>query len=212
MSDFERTFGAGADAVSIIDGFTRIYKEKYNYVDTKCLIFNLYDDALDFLKLHPKSCLTRAGDRKGFKVTPPDGEYFRVDSKNRNRYEIIYEYFVIKIPCSIEDEKNGRTRIAEMATKKEGAETDYDIVISYVRSCLCCSCSSLKSITRNPPSISDMICSLKSIDMQFEPISESICLIVKNYDSHSVEGALLTKDGFTEVICDCDDLIYNKLV
>jgi hypothetical protein len=138
-----------ADAVSIIDGFTRIDKEKYDYVDTKCLIFNVYDDALDFLKRHPRSCLTRAGDREGFKVTPPYGEYFRVDSNNRNRYKIIYEYFVIKIPCSIEDEKNGRTRIAEMATKKEGAETDYDIVISYVRSCLCCSCSSLKSITPN---------------------------------------------------------------
>lgn len=210
MSDFERTFGAGADAVSIIDGFTRIDKEKYDYVDTKCLIFNVYDDALDFLKRHPRSCLTRAGDREGFKVTPPYGEYFRVDSNNRNRYKIIYEYFVIKIPCSSEDEEYGKTLIAEMATKKEGAETDYDIVINYVQSCL--GNSSLRSITRNPPSISDMTCSLKNINMQFEPISESICLIVNNYDGHLVNGALLTKDGITRIICDYDDFLYNKLV
>lgn len=71
MSDFERTFGAGADVTSIIDGFNRSFlrDQEESFNEDKQLQkqwFPTFQLANAWLKQNPGRVITRSPDGDGF--------------------------------------------------------------------------------------------------------------------------------------------------
>lgn len=67
MGDFERTFGAGADVVAIINGYNREYlqEERRSRLNSK-REFNSFKEAVAWAKANPGKCIVRAPDGIGF--------------------------------------------------------------------------------------------------------------------------------------------------
>ena len=71
MGDFERTFGAGANVDSIIDGFNRDYlheqrQSQREYHSTSKRKFSSFQEALAWSKKNPGKTITRSPDGIGF--------------------------------------------------------------------------------------------------------------------------------------------------
>ena len=77
MGDFERTFGAGANLDSIIDGYSREYRReqrssgsfsrpKPTDADTKT--FSSFQEAMSWAKSNPGKIITRIPGQEGFMV------------------------------------------------------------------------------------------------------------------------------------------------
>ena len=67
MGDFERTFGAGADAVAIINGYNREYlqEERRSRLNSK-REFASFEEAVAWAKANPGKSIVRAPDGIGF--------------------------------------------------------------------------------------------------------------------------------------------------
>lgn len=77
MGDFERTFGAGANLDSIIDGYSREYRREQKSsiaysksppTDTGTKTFLSYQEALSWAKANPGQAITRIPGQEGFMV------------------------------------------------------------------------------------------------------------------------------------------------
>lgn len=70
MGDFERTFGAGADVVSIIDGYSRSYIREQRQNRFKASqakkTFDTFEEASDWSKRNNGKMFTRSPDGNGF--------------------------------------------------------------------------------------------------------------------------------------------------
>ena len=77
MGDFERTFGAGANLDSIIDGYSREYRReqrssgsfsKPKPTDTGAKTFPSFQEAMSWAKSNPGQTITRIPGQEGFMV------------------------------------------------------------------------------------------------------------------------------------------------
>jgi hypothetical protein len=70
MGDFERTFGAGADAASIIDGYSRasIREQRQNRFNERYAkkVFATFEEASDWSKNNSGKMFMRAPNGNGF--------------------------------------------------------------------------------------------------------------------------------------------------
>lgn len=77
MGDFERTFGAGANLDSIINGYSREYRREQNSsvgypmskpADTGTKTFSSFQEAVSWAKANPGQAITRIPGQEGFMI------------------------------------------------------------------------------------------------------------------------------------------------
>lgn len=196
MSDFERTFGAGADAASIIDGFAYQDEEKSWWQRASSVYFSSFEAALEYARLHPGNVLRADELRSGFavdfegrgftlKVPIPESfvaHQFAPDLDDSPRFYSENKFY--DPSASLEDLELNASRLGD---------------------------SCFLRIKTPPPSFSKIEKSLQSIDLRIDYVSEVISLIRANDGSEMIRGVLLNKSDGTLLVT-TDEAIYRVIM
>lgn len=232
MSDFERTFGAGANLDSIISGFN--YESALSGFDASEVIFYDYRDALDFIKDNyglalevatetyeefnifsadfdqdpPKTVVTR----EIYKVSRlREGGYIRVTKNIEQKYscKAIPQVFTLTIPYdSDQAEWMNRHFDSRLSHIIENQEITLESVENYFSGM---GCSQRTILTRKPRNLAEIDTILESNNMEIIPISGTVSLIISR--DESVDAALVTENNCTYLVQHgFSEKIYDMLV
>lgn len=232
MSDFERTFGAGANLDSIIHGFS--YVPNAPGFDTSEIIFYDYSDALEFIRedsglvlkvasetyekhnifddcLDPKPPKTIVT-RDVYKVSRfREGEYIRVTARIEEEYscKAIPQVFTLTVPYDPDQAALMNCHFdSRLSHIIENNEITLESIGDYFTGM---GCSQRTALTRKPRDLNEIDMILKSKNMELIPISETVSLIFS--DRESVDAALVTESDCTYLVqYGFSDAIYNMLV
>lgn len=232
MSDFERTFGAGANLDSIIDGFS--YVPSSSGFDTAEIIFYDYSDALEFVsedsglvlevasetyeehcifsidfdREPPKTVVTR----EVYKVSRlHKGEHIRVTAHIEKKYSFkaIPQVFTLAVPYDPDQAAWVNYHFdSSLSHKIENNELTLESIEGYFRGV---GCSKRAALTRKPRDLGEIDMILKSKNMEIIPVSETVSLIISREES--VDAALVTVGDCTYLVqYGFSDEIYDMLV
>lgn len=232
MSDFERTFGAGANLDSIIDGFS--YVPNSSGFDTTEIVFYDYSDALEFVRedsglvlkvaseTYEKHCMF--GDY--FDQEPPKtivtrdvykvsrlrkGEYIRVTARIEEEYpcKAIPQVFTLTVPYDPDQAAWMDCHFdSRLSHKIKNNEITLESIGDYFRGM---GCSQRTPLTRKPRDLGEIHKILKSKNLVLIPISETVSLILS--EGESVDAALVTEGNCTYLVqYGFSDEIYDMLV
>ncbi|MDQ7965877.1 hypothetical protein RDI61_17775 [Pseudomonas plecoglossicida] len=232
MSDFERTFGAGANLDSIIDGLS--YVPRSSDFDTSEIIFYDSNDALEFIKKNSGLCLEVASETyeeynifgADFDEDPPktilardvykvsrlrEGQYIRVAGNIEEKYSCraIPQVFTLVVPYDPNQAAWMNCHFdSRLSHKIENNEITLESIGDYFSGM---GCSQRVALTRAPHDLVEIVSVLNSKNMELIPISESVSLIISG--GESVDAALVTEGGCTYLVqYGFSDRIYNMLV
>ncbi len=221
MSDFERTFGAGTDLESIIDGFS--YVSDASAFDTSEIIFYNYRDALEFIredtdlilrvssetyeehKLMFDVCLEKKPPkiitREIYKVSRlREGEYIRVTPpiKEECHCKATPQVFTLTAPYDPDQATWMNHPFNDRLLKIiESNEITLESIMGYFAEN---GDSQRDVLTRKPRDLSEIHAILESKNMELVPISETASVIF--LDEWDVCAALVTEG-------DCTYLVQN---
>lgn len=231
MSDFERTFGAGANLDSIINGFS--YEPNSSGFDTSEIVFYNYSDALEFINEDSSLVLEVASETYeehcifvDFDQEPPKtivtrdvykvsrlgkGEYIRVTARIKDEYpcEVIPQVFTLTVPYDPGQATWMNYHFdSRLSDKIERKDLTLESIGDYFSEM---GCSQRTALTRKPRDLDEIDMILKSKGMELIPISETVSLIFS--DGESVDAALVTEGNCTYLVqYGFSDKIYDVLV
>lgn len=232
MSDFERTFGAGANLDSIIDGFS--YVPGPSGFDASEIIFYDYSDALEFVKENSGLALEVASETyeeysifgADFDQEPPKtvvtrdiykvsrlrkGEYIRVVANIERKYscKAIPQVFTLAVPYDPDQAAWMTCHFdSRLSHKIENNEITLESIEDYFSGM---GRSQRTALTRRPRDLGEIDTILKSKNMELIPISETVSLIISGEES--VDAALVTEGNCTYLVqYGFSDKIYDMLV
>lgn len=232
MSDFERTFGAGANLDSIIDGFS--YVPNASGFDTREVVFYDSSDALEFIRKDADLVLKVASEtyeehnifddyldpkppktivtREVYKVSRlREGEYIRVTARIEEAYscKAIPHVFALTVPYDPGQAAWMNCHFdSRLSDKIESNEITLESIGDYFAGM---GCSQQTALTRKPRDLGEIDMILKSKGMELIPISETVSLICS--DGESIDAALVTEGDCTYLVqYGFSDAIYNMLV
>tara|TARA_R100000750_G_scaffold10166_1_gene6731 strand:+ start:325 stop:1023 length:699 start_codon:yes stop_codon:yes gene_type:complete len=232
VSDFERTFGAGANLDSIIGEFSRTPND--SGYDASEIIFYNYSDALEFIrkdtglilrvssetyedhKLIFDACLDKKPPevitRDIYKVSClREGEYIRVTDYMQEEYHFkaIAQVFTLTVPYDPDEAARLRYYLPTGFLQIiEGNEITPELIFGYFNKM---GNSQWRTLTRKPRDLDEIVMLFKSSDMKLIPISETISVIC--FYEQGVDAALVTKDDCTYLVQKgFSDGIYNMLI
>lgn len=232
MSDFERTFGAGANLDSIIGGFS--YASNSSSFDTSEIIFYDYTDALEFVgkdsglvlevasETYEEYCIFSAG----FDQEPPKtivtrniykasrlrkGEYIRVTANIERKYscKAIPQIFALSVPY---DSDQAAWMNCHLDSRVLHIIENNDVTLESIEDYFSKGgCSMRTALTRKPRDLGEIEGLLKSKNMELIPISETVSLIISREES--VDAAIVTDGNCTYLVqYGFSDEIYDILV
>ena len=225
MSDFERTFGAGANLDSIIAGYS--YKPNHRDFDTDEIIFYDYSEALGFVKENPNLFLTSTSEtyqeycmftdslrstvtQDLYKVSPlRKGDYIRVTEFIQQEYacKAIPQKFVLYVPYLPDKVEalsvNLDPRLMHIVDSKE---ITLSLICDYFGGD-----SMVTALARKPRELDEIAVMLSAQRMALVPVSDNASLIVS--DGDSIDAALVTEGDCTYLVqYGFSYKIYNILV
>lgn len=231
MSDFERTFGAGANLDSIVSGFSCVPNS--SGFDASEIVFYDYSDALEFIKkdsnlvlrvsseTYEECCMFVDFDQEPSKTTVTrdvykvscldKGEYIRVVARIKDEYpcEVIPQVFALTVPYDPDQavwmNYPFDSRLSDMIERKELTLESIGDYFSEM------GCSQRTALIRKPRDLNEINLILKSNRRELIPISEAVSVIFS--DGESVDAALVTEGNCTYLIqYGFSNKIYDMLV